>query len=139
MYDLEKMVKAEGRIRNTTQGVFDRIRTTTVTGASYVSGTLEADDYWKWVGNGRGPGGMPPVEKIQDWLDRIGSRASAYVIARRIGAEGSRAYREKGKNVFLSAADKWERSGLQSIEQTAQNEMEDAAFEVVRNIQPWQN
>lgn len=135
MYDLEKQVKAEGRVRNTTQGIFDRLRvTTTTTGLAFVSGVMEGDDYWKWVGNGRGPGGMPPVENIQAWIDKAGLRLSAYAIARKIGREGTRAFRRGESNVFTSVIDKWEKD-LGSVDEVAGKEIEDATFEVVvRNI-----
>lgn len=134
MYDLERQVKAEGRIRNTTQGIFDRLRVTTTTMPTFVSGVMEGDDYWVFVGNGRGPGGMPPVENIQAWIDKAGISVSAFAVARKIAKEGTRAYRRGESNVFTSVIEKWER-GLGEVENVAGKEMEDAAFEVVvRNI-----
>ena len=134
MYDLERKVKAEGRIRNTTQGIFDRLRVTTTAGASFVSGVMEGDDYWTFVGNGRGPGKMPPVDSIQAWIDRAGLRISAFVVARKIAKEGTRAHRRGESNVFTSVIDEWQKD-LADVTKAAQDEMENAAVEaVVRNF-----
>ena len=134
MYDLERKVKAEGRIRNTTQGIFDRLRVTTTSGTGFVSGVMEGDDYWVFVGNGRGPGGMPPVDNIQAWIDRAGLTISAFAVARKIAKEGTRAHRRGEANVFTSVIDQWEQD-LGVVEDVAGKEMEDATFDVVvRNI-----
>jgi hypothetical protein len=84
MYDLQRIITAEGRMRTTTGGIFDRITTGTAHGTGFVSGHLEADDYWRYVGNGRGPGGMPPVDNIRAWLERAGIAASPWAIAKSI-------------------------------------------------------
>ncbi len=36
----------------------------------YFSVTIEIEDYWKYVEEGRGPGKYPPVEKIEEWVER---------------------------------------------------------------------
>ena len=133
MYDAQRIITAEGRLRNTTQGIFERITTGVTSGTGFVSGHLETDDYWRWVGNGRGPGGMPPVDSIAAWVRRAGIDASPWAIAKTIAAKGSRDFRLKRANVFEAGLDKWE--GGQSIaaaEDAAGKELEDAAVDVLR-------
>jgi hypothetical protein len=33
-------------------------------------------DYWKWVEEGRGPGGMPSVDRIEEWMKGKGIKPS---------------------------------------------------------------
>ena len=62
--------------------------------------SLELEDYWKYVEYGRGPGKMPPIDAIAQWIkvkpvipDPINgkvpdTRQLAFLIARKIGREG---------------------------------------------------
>ena len=131
MFDLERRIKREGAIRNTTGKIFDEMTTTVDVGADYIEAALYANDYWRLVGNGRGPGGMPPVQRIQEWVDRAGVTVSAWAIAKSIAQRGTKAFREGKPNVFLSAADVWAQDALGEVEQAAQMDMENAAVEVV--------
>ena len=132
MFDLQRTITKEGRLRNTTQGIFDRITTPVSSGNGYVVGQLEADDYWVFVGNGRGPGGMPPVDNIRAWVERAGIDASPWAIAKTIAKKGTRAYRQGKPNVFLAGIDKWEDgASLANATEVAGKEIEDAAVEVV--------
>ena len=133
MFDLNRTIVKEGRLRTTTGMIFDRITTPVSSGSGYVVGQLETDDYWQFVGNGRGPGGMPPVENIRSWMQRARIEGSAYAIAKNIAKKGSRAYREKKPNVFMLGTDKWEQSpALAAASDMAALQIEDAAVEVVR-------
>lgn len=62
--------------------------------------TFNAPEYWKYANYGRPPGKMPPVSAIEEWITRrrivpepntsIPNVTSlAYVIARKIGREGT--------------------------------------------------
>ena len=134
MYDLERRVKAEGSIRNTTGKIFDEMRSSVTSGADYITGTLEANDYWTFVGSGRGPGGMPPVDKIQQWIDRAGLTISAWAVSRKIANEGTRAWREKRPNVFLTAIEAWQDGpALADVERAGIQDMERASVEVLVN------
>jgi hypothetical protein len=139
MSDLEKTIKDEGKIRTATDGIFQRMTVTTTTGTGFVVGALTADYYWRWVGNGRRPGDMPPVQSIQEWINRTGFLTlSAWAVAKTIAKRGSKAFREKKKNVFLSAADKWEKGeAVSRAMSTGAEEVGDWAFEIVkRNLKP---
>lgn len=67
--------------------------------------SVEMEDYWQYVENGRAAGKMPPIKNIYQWIqekrsmqekiknakDRIqATKSLAYVIARKIGKKGTR-------------------------------------------------
>ncbi len=60
---------------------------------------LHLEDYWKWLENGRPPGKMPPVQSILEWVkvkpvlptNKITQEQLAFLIARKIGREGTKA------------------------------------------------
>jgi len=138
MSDLEKTIKDEGKIRTATDGIFQRMTVTTTTGTGFVVGALTADYYWRYVGNGRGPGNMPPVQNIRSWIERAGLRLSAWAVAKSIAKFGTRAHRQGKPNVFLNAADKWEKGeAVSRAMSTGADEVGDWAFEIVkRNLKP---
>ena len=64
--------------------------------------SLEMEDYWKWVEDGRGPGKFPPLDKIESWIsvkpvapypDSRGmvpsNKQLAFLIGRKIAEEGT--------------------------------------------------
>ena len=62
--------------------------------------TFNAPEYWKYANYGRPPGKMPPVSAIEEWITRRrivpesntstpSVTSLAYVIARKIGKEGT--------------------------------------------------
>jgi hypothetical protein len=121
---VDKIVKnfAEGVIA----GIQNNIRTKRVTqyGAMNTTGTMADSLSYKWDGStliiqssekyftvletGRKPGKQPPTDPIQRWIQSkriatdISSRSLAYLIARKIGKEGSLLYRQGGKSGVIS-------------------------------------
>ena len=78
-----------------------------VNGGPIVSGFIEALDYWRYVGNGRGPGKMPPVPPLISWPKSNGlaatdaqAQAIGWAVARNIAKEGSLDHQLKGRNQF---------------------------------------
>lgn len=70
-----------------------------------MTATLSALDYWRFVGNGRGPGKMPPSARLAKWALVKGlasteaqARSIGYLIARNIAREGTLDYQLGGKN-----------------------------------------
>lgn len=68
-------------------------------------------NYLYTLETGRKPGKMPPIDNIEDWLKQRGinppditQRSLAFLIARRIGREGSSIYRKGGKSGVISEA-----------------------------------
>ena len=62
--------------------------------------TFNAPEYWKYANYGRPPGKIPPVSAIEEWITRRrivpesntstpNATSLAYVIARKIGKEGT--------------------------------------------------
>jgi len=141
MYDLQRIITAEGRMRATTGGIFDNITTGVAHGTGFVTGQLETDDYWRWVGNGRGPGKMPPVDSIAAWVARAGIAASPWAIAKSIAKRGTRNFRQGKTNIFSDGIDKWEDgASIAAAEDAAGRELEDAAIDVLRtNLKPRAN
>lgn len=85
----------------------DSFRTEVVETEKDVTGKIYAAHYFRYLVLGRGPGKMPPREKIEDWVTKnpevlaffktiwknITSQGLAYIIARKIGREGTQIYR----------------------------------------------
>lgn len=64
-----------------------------------ISVTIELEDYWYYVENGRGAGKMPPIEPIVNWIESkpvppkvegLTVRQRAFAIARAIGKNGTK-------------------------------------------------
>lgn len=82
-------------------------RTEVTENEAEVSGKIYAAHYFRYLVLGRGPGKMPPREKIEEWVEKnpdilaffktifknITSKSLAYIIARKIGREGTQIYR----------------------------------------------
>ena len=77
---------------------------------------MEADSHWKYVGNGRGPGGRPPIAKLRQWIQARGLSISPYALAEKMMREGSMDYRLGRTNVFLDEIDAWEDRDLPEAE-----------------------
>lgn len=78
-----------------------------VSGGPIASGFIEALGYWRYVGNGRGPGKMPPVSPLIAWAKSKGlaatdaqAQAIGWAVARNIAKEGSLDHQLKGRNQF---------------------------------------
>lgn len=113
--------------RNVIQGIQNNIRTKNVTkyGAMQSSGQMANSLNYKWDGrrlviysnekyftvleDGRKPGKQPPTSVIEKWLDEkpvalrdISKKSLAFLIARKIGKEGSLLYKKGGKSGVIS-------------------------------------
>ena len=94
---------ASGRLQRTL-----RSEVTEVPGATKAE--LFAAGHWKFVGNGRGPGKMPPVAPLVKWAlskglakDQTQAERIGYLVARNIAREGSLDHQLGGKNIFSEA------------------------------------
>jgi hypothetical protein len=108
-------------------GIQSNIRTKRVTeyGSMNASGTMADSLKYKWDGKklvifstekyftvletGRGPGKRPPMSTIEKWLEdkpvavqEISKKSLAYLIARKIGVEGSKLFRQGGNSGVIS-------------------------------------
>lgn len=92
---------------NASKKLANSIRTEVHSGPGYDAATLSALSYWKWVGNGRGPGKAPPLSNIMQWIRAKGMASTDQTIYRlglairtKIAKEGTLDYQLGGKNVF---------------------------------------
>lgn len=119
------------RNKNATGGTSDGIAVIASQGDGFGQALLEADSTWKWVGNGRGPGRMPPIAPLQAWVNARGLSISAWGVAKKIAKLGSKDYREKRRNVFLQGIEAWERESLPVAEGKMVTSMETKVYAVV--------
>lgn len=69
---------------------------------------FSTEKYFTVLETGRKPGKMPPISAIEDWVKNkpiasdINPRSLAFLIARKIGEEGSLLYRQGGKSGVIS-------------------------------------
>ena len=114
MRDLVGRVKEEANYRGkvATGGTIAALRTSVMGTDRFVVGTMTGPEHWRYVGNGRGPGRMPPVSRLQAWINSRGLSLSAWAVAKRIAAQGSRDYRLKRTNIFNDSIKAWEESDL---------------------------
>lgn len=125
--------EAERRGKVATRGTLNSLSVTAFSTPFGATGVLEGNDNWKYVGNGRGPGKMPPVRPIQDWIDATGRDLNAWAVAKGIAKQGTRDFRAGAPNVFISAIDAFENgAGMDRLEETAGKEMEDAIVNSIR-------
>lgn len=83
--------------RNATGRSRSSIQVVNITGST---GQLIGAEWIAYVFKGRGPGKMPPIDKIIDWVNARGiPRNVAWVIARNIAESGTKLWREK-RNIF---------------------------------------
>jgi hypothetical protein len=62
-----------------------------------IVGSITGSHYWYYIEHGRRPGKRPPIESIEKWiddrrlsLDGITKQSLAFLIARKIGREGTK-------------------------------------------------
>ena len=119
------------RNKNATNSTTNSIGVIPSQGQGFGQALLEADSTWKWVGNGRGPGKMPPIAPIQAWINARGLTLNAWGVARKIGLKGSKDFREKRRNVFLQGIETWEKEALPIAEGKMAANMETKVYQVI--------
>ena len=124
--------EAERRGKVATRGTINTLAVSVVEGGFGGVATLTGEEQWKYVGNGRGPGAMPPVARLEAWIDAKGLDLDAWAVATKIARDGSRDWRNRAPNVFLSAMDDFERGGgLERLEDAGGSELENVAADMV--------
>lgn len=99
-------------------------------GSAYII-SLQLQDYWKYVEDGRSAGKYPPLSDIRSWIrtKRILPRAYngklptenqlAYLIARKIHLQGT-----EGKHILSNTLDIFENNYMQLIEDAITKDLE---------------
>ena len=133
MAALDALVKDKAQVLTTRKIVEDQTLSVTA-GEGYVNGRLYAGDYWEFVGSGRGPGGMPPIDRLQDWINRAGFDLNAWALGKSIAERGTKAWREKKPNTYLSSLEEWQRSpALDNVERAGAADLSDAYVQIIVN------
>lgn len=112
----DAMVDLVGRIREeatergkvATGQTLNSLRTSVLATPSFVAGTLTGAENWRWWGNGRGPGRMPPIGPIETWVHARGLDISPWAVAKKIAREGSRDFRLGRQNVVDACLEPWQ-------------------------------
>ena len=100
--------------------------------------TINLEDYWIYVENGRGPGKFPPIDKILEWIrvkpvipysDNRGilptEEQLAFLIARKISEQGT-----EGRNVLFETVDELNREYLPRLKQSLDKDFNRFYYEI---------
>lgn len=123
---------AEARGKNASGNTSRGLAVLSRGGLEFGEAMLEADHNWRYWGNGRGPGGRPPLDKLKAWSDVRGMSLSLdelYALQGRIAREGSRDYRLKRTNLVLDEIGPWEENDLPETDERLATELERATLE----------
>ncbi len=81
--------KASGKTRR-------RVKGKVVKAARGWSMLISVPNHWRFSITGRGPGNLPPVDRMRDWISDIGSGASPWAVALSIAANGTLLWQRGG-------------------------------------------
>jgi hypothetical protein len=100
--------------------------------------TINLEDYWYYVENGRGPGKFPPIDKILEWIrvkpvipytDSRGRLPTeeqlAFLIARKIANEGT-----EGRKVLFETVDELNRHYLPLLQKALDDDFARFSYEI---------
>lgn len=100
--------------------------------------TINLEDYWIYVENGRGPGKFPPIDKILEWIrvkpvipytDSRGRLPTeeqlAFLIARKIANDGT-----EGRNVLFETVDELNRHYLPLLQKALDDDFARFSYEI---------
>ena len=127
----DKNAFASGRL-------FDSVKHIVQVNDTAIELSLELEDYWKWVEEGRAPGKFPPLDKIEEWIrvkpvapypDSKGKVPSneqlAFLIGRKIAQEGT-----EGKHLLEDAMEST-RDWMELIEEGIDKDVKEQLDEVL--------
>ena len=127
----DKNTFASGRL-------FDSVKHIVQVNDTAIELSLELEDYWKWVEDGRAPGKFPPLDKIEEWIrvkpvapypDSKGKVPSneqlAFLIGRKIAQEGT-----EGKHLLEDAMEST-RDWMELIEEGIDKDVKEQLDEVL--------
>ena len=100
--------------------------------------SINLEDYWYYVENGRGPGKFPPIDKILEWIrvkpvipysDSRGRLPTeeqlAFLISRKIAEQGT-----EGKHILYETVDELNRYYLPKLQQSLDNDFNRFYYEI---------
>lgn len=136
MLDLLGRIREEATYRGKIASgkTLDSLRVAVLSSPSFVVGTMTGEEQWRWWGNGRGPGKMPPVDNIRAWIIQKGLDLSPYAVARKIAREGSRDHRLGRTNIVNDSVEAWKDGvALEAVERAGVETFGDAYVREVTN------
>jgi len=137
MADLVDRIREEAADRGkvATGKTLASLRTSVLASPAFVVGTLSGGEQWKFIGNGRGPGRMPPIQNLEQWIASKGLNLSAWAVGRKIAKEGSRDFRLGRTNIFADSIGTWqEGAAFEAVGKAGVDAFGDAYVQEVTNI-----
>jgi hypothetical protein len=136
MLDLLGRIREEANDRGKVASgrTLNSLRTSVLSSPSFVVGTMTGEEQWRYWGNGRGPGRMPPVENIKAWIINKGLDLSPWAVAKKIAREGSRDHRLGRRNVVEVSIEAWkEGAAIKAVERAGVEAFGDAYVKSVES------
>lgn len=100
----------------------------TIRSIKVVRNTLIGNDL-TWIEQGRGPGGMPPIQEIAKWVRVRALDMNPWAVAKSIALRGTRIYRNPGLGISIaSVIDK----NIKSLGRDIAQDYRDRLLEAVR-------
>ena len=123
---------------NASYKLLNSVKTTVKRGDDTFTVSINLEDYWIFVENGRKPGRFPPVSKILDWI-RIKSvipysdsrgrlpteEQLAFLISRKIAEQGT-----EGRNVLFETVDELNRHYLPLLQKALDDDFARFSYEI---------
>ena len=114
------------------------VKTTVKRGDDTFTVSINLEDYWIFVENGRGPGKFPPIDKILEWIrvkpitpysDSRGRLPTeeqlAFLISRKIAEQGT-----EGRNVLFETVDELNRHYLPLLQKALDDDFARFSYEI---------
>ena len=123
---------------NASYKLLNSVETTVKRGDDTFTVSINLEDYWIYVENGRGPGKFPPIDKILEWIrvkpvipytDSRGRLPTeeqlAFLIARKIANDGT-----EGRNVLFETVDELNRYYLPLLQKALDDDFARFSYEI---------
>lgn len=123
---------------NASYKLLNSVKTTVKRGDDTFTVTINLEDYWIYVENGRGPGKFPPIDKILEWIrvkpvipysDSRGRLPTeeqlAFLIARKIAEQGT-----DGKHILAETIEELNRYYIPLLQQALDRDFARFSYEI---------
>ena len=123
---------------NASYKLLNSVETTVKRGDDTFTVTINLEDYWYYVENGRGPGKFPPIDKILEWIrikpvipysDSRGRLPTeeqlAFLISRKIANEGT-----EGRKVLYETVEELNNYYLPLLQQSLDRDFNRFSYEI---------
>lgn len=127
---------------NASYKLLNSVETTVKRGDDTFTVTINLEDYWYYVENGRGPGRFPPIDKILEWVrikpvipysdsrGRIPTEESlAFLISRKIAEQGT-----EGRHLLYETVEELNNYYLPILKQSLERDFARFESEIVSYV-----